>query len=48
MIVKKVKMASRQTRNLSQGIIYQLGVEAAPACEERVLVAEGAMVGTTT
>src|SRR5205807_8155638 len=44
MIVEKIKMPARKARNLGQGIVHDLRVERAPAGEEPVLVAEGAMM----
>src|ERR1043166_6654281 len=44
MIVEKVEMPPRQSRNLSQRVVHGLCVERAPAGEERILVTERAMM----
>ncbi len=44
-IVEKIEMSPRQTGNLGQRIVHELRVERSSSREERVFVAEGAMVG---
>ena len=46
MIVEEVEMATRQALDLGQRLVHLLRVERAPAREETVLVAEGAVVRT--
>src|SRR5215472_7906671 len=45
-VIKKIKMASGQPRNLSQGVIYPLRVEGAAALKKCVFVAEVAVLRT--
>ena len=47
-IVEEVEVAARQPRDLGERIVDALRVEGAAACEERVLVAEVAVLGTAS
>jgi len=44
MVVQEVQMLTWQPRDLGKGVVHPLCVEAAAACEECVLVTEGAVV----
>src|SRR6187549_2236317 len=46
MVVEKVQMTPWQPRDLRKGVVDALGVKRSPAFEERVLVAEVAMLRT--